>query len=147
MNMHRLLLYPTFFMTTILCGQSKQPSFIDCSGLKTQMELTECEGRNFQIADSLLDGINADVFRRLAVLKGRTKKDDDSTQTKYVGELERTFIKSMDKWKTYRDAYSKIYEDRYAGGSMQSMVVTECMTRLTVEHTEELKLLLKDLNH
>lgn len=95
----------------------------DCDAAQTQADMTECSGQDYKSADKAL---NAEYKRAEAALD------------KSVGLLLRDAQRA---WISFRDKACKAEGALYGGGSMQPMVIADCMTRLTQRRTEDLKLL------
>lgn len=97
---------------------------VDCANAMTQADMNQCAAEAFQTADSALNQAFGPAMTQMRAVGG--------------GEALRDAQRA---WITFRDAACTVEGLRYAGGSMQGMVVANCRTRLTEARTQDLKLL------
>lgn len=96
----------------------------DCMATaSTQMDMNVCAGQAYHAADEAL----AAEYKRALESLG----DDDAP---LLRDAQRA-------WINFRDKACKAQGSRYEGGSIQPMVVSDCLTRLTEQRTEGLRLL------
>jgi uncharacterized protein YecT (DUF1311 family) len=93
---------------------------------KTQLELNVCADREYKAADATLNR----VYNQLAAKLG----DEAKAKLKEV-EL---------SWLKYRDANCAFEADAYTGGSIQPLIYSNCMARMTKARTGELSEQLKE---
>lgn len=109
------------------------PALADCADPQTQVEMTTCSGAAFKAADTEL---NAAYKAAMATMKAWDADLDPADQ----GAAE-ALRDAQRAWIPYRDAACGAEGFFYLGGSMESMVVTDCLTRLTRERTAALAVL------
>lgn len=98
-----------------------------CANAQTQMELNECQAREYKKADAALNT----VYKQLMA-----KVDDEG---------ERSALKAAQlAWIKYRDANCEFESYLNKGGTMYSMVYDGCLTALTQERTRHLRDLLNN---
>ena len=99
-----------------------------CGDAKTQLDMNFCADRQFKSADAELNR----VYNRLA-----SKLEADA----------RAKLKAAESsWLKYRDSNCDYEASAYEGGSMQPMVYSFCLERMTKSRTNELRDQLKDLD-
>ena|SRR5437868_13224524 len=98
-----------------------------CANAQTQMELNECQAREYKKADAALN----------AAYKQLMAKVDD--------EGERGALKAAQlAWIKYRDANCEFESYLNKGGTIYSMVYDGCLTTLTEERTRHLREMLNN---
>lgn len=118
------LCLPLVFMAGPTNAQGKKDP---CANAQTQMELNDCQAREYKKADGALN----------AVYKQLMAKIDD--------EGERGALKTAQQaWIKYRDANCEFESYLNKGGTMYSMVYDGCLTALTEERTRHLRDLLNN---
>lgn len=106
---------------TILCLLAVCPAqAADCGKLSTQLDMNLCEGKNFEQADGRLNA----VYGKLAA------KVSPAGKAKLV-DAQRAWIK-------YRDAQCQFEAFGTNGGSINGMMVSQCMTQMTRDQTARL---------
>src|SRR3954451_21300820 len=111
----------TFTITMALClilalnsAAKAQTRKDPCANAQTQLEMNECQGREYKKADAALNA----VYRQL------TAKIDD--------EGERASLKAAQQaWIKYRDADCEFESYLNKGGTSYSLVYSGCLTALT----------------
>ena len=103
--------------------QQKDP----CANAQTQMEMNDCQAREYKRADAALN----------AAYKQLMAKVEDAG--------ERNALKASQlAWIKYRDANCEFESYLNKGGTMYSMVYDGCLTALTEERTRHLRDLLSN---
>lgn len=97
-----------------------------CYDSHTQLEMNECADRQFQAADTELNRIYKQVVA----------KAENDPKLK-VAEV---------SWLKYRDDNCAYEASMYEGGSMQPMVYSFCLERMTKARTAELRDQLKEFD-
>ena len=92
-----------------------------CKG-ETTFEMKQCAAKRYKQAD---DELNV-VYRRLM-----SKLDDEGHKT--------SLKTAQQAWLKYRDGNCEFESYLNRGGTIYSVVLTECMTSLTTSRTKELK--------
>jgi uncharacterized protein YecT (DUF1311 family) len=118
-----LALLMVFAVSPARAQKQKDP----CANAQTQMELNDCQAREYKRADAALN----------AVYKQLMAKVDDA------GERN-SFKASQLAWIKYRDANCEFESYLNKGGTMYSMVYDGCLTALTEERTRHLRDLLNN---
>jgi uncharacterized protein YecT (DUF1311 family) len=124
----------TFTITVALClllalnGAARAQTKKDpCANAQTQVEMNECQGREYKKADAALN----------AVYKQLMAKIDD--------EGERTSLKAAQQaWIKYRDVDCEFESYLNKGGTIYPLVYSGCLTALTQERTRHLRDLLNN---
>ena len=98
----------------------------DCKAGKTQADLDACAGEGFARADGALNVTYKNVLDRL--------RDERATRTLLVA--------AQNAWLGFRDGECAFESAATIGGSIHSMIVTECRTSLTKARTDALRRLL-----
>lgn len=94
-----------------------------CDSVITQAQMNECSALSYREADTQLNTIYKSIM-------GEIKVQAEMAQ----------HLKAAQKiWIIFRDAECKFVADRSAGGSIQPMVLSACLDRLTRARTEQLK--------
>ncbi len=111
------------FVTTGAQTQQRDP----CKG-ETTFEMKECAAKRYKQAD---DELNK-VYRELM-----SKLEDEGHKA--------TLKTAQQAWLKYRDGECDFVSYLNRGGTIYSVVQTECMTQMTNSRTKELRVDLKDL--
>ncbi|MED5205071.1 MAG: lysozyme inhibitor LprI family protein [Pseudomonadota bacterium] len=105
---------------------------LDCADPYTQMAMNRCAVLEFQESDAEL---NAQWKLTAAEMK---RRDADRIDDGRPGYFE-TLLAAQRAWIAYRDTHCTA-EGYYArGGSMESLLVSTCMTDLTKQRTRDLR--------
>lgn len=105
----------------------------DCTAPQTQADMTQCAGIAFKMADEDLN-----LAYRLALKTYGDFETDEPEAGK--GGVE-ALKQAQRAWITFRDAACAVEAWPYRGGSIEPMVVANCMERLTRVRTEDLRLI------
>ena len=98
-----------------------------CKNLQTQTALNQCSALRAEAIDKQLN----QVYRQV--------------RAKYKGsENENLLINAQIDWIKYRDSTCSFSMNRYKGGSMASMVYSDCLGRMTKQRIDELKTYLEE---
>lgn len=109
---------------------------LDCTTQRTQLEMTMCAGQDYSKADAELNTVYAEA-------RAAMKSFDANLPPGQRGAA-RALLEAQRAWIPFRDAACKAEGFLYGGGSIQPMVVAECLARLTRQRTQELDLLVID---
>jgi uncharacterized protein YecT (DUF1311 family) len=103
-------------------------AFLNTSNLKaqTQMKMNQTAHNDFKKAGTELNKVYKQVMK---ILNEKEKK---------------LMIKAQKDWLTFRDSHCKFEIEQYAGGSIQPLIHSNCLTELTNDRIEDLKAILKD---
>lgn len=122
----KILSYATLLFVLIATGVQAQQQD-PCKG-ETTPEMKMCATKRYKQADGELNT----VYRELM-----SKLDDEGHRT--------TLKLAQQAWLKYRDGHCDFVSYLNRGGTIYSVVLTECMTSLTISRTKELKEHIKDL--
>ena len=99
-----------------------------CENAPSQYEADECAHKEYVAADAELNKVYNQLAAKLEA-GGRAK------------------LKAAEaSWLKYRDDNCAYEEELYEGGSMQPLIYSSCLERMTKSRTTELRGQLKDLN-
>jgi uncharacterized protein YecT (DUF1311 family) len=125
----------TFTITAALClllalkvsPTTAQTKKDPCANAQTQVEMNECQGREYKKADAALNV----VYKQL--------------MAKIDNEGERAALKAAQQaWIKFRDADCEFESYQNKGGTIYPLVYSGCLTVLTQERSKRLRELLKD---
>lgn len=105
------------------------PTNANCQSPETQTEMNICAGRDTEVADRRLN----QVYKQLQA------KVSDSQSKKELVDAETAWIK-------FRDRDCQFAAGLNRGGSIASMVQSQCVADLTRQRTKQLENYLKNLN-
>lgn len=103
----------------------------DCSNPMAQGDLNTCAAEAYRREDLRLNSL----YKQLIGLSEEVDKAD-------VVRLKQIQV----AWIKFRDLHCDYEENRYAGGSMASMVYFKCMQNLTKQRNDTLQALVKDFH-
>ena len=106
---------------------------VDCSTAETQMDMTICAQRDFGDAD---DELNA----QYKLTRKYTAAQDAELEADMRG-AEKALRAAQRAWVSFRDAHCEAYGFAARGGSMEPMLVANCLAELSRERTKQLKVL------
>lgn len=99
----------------------------DCSNQDTQLDMNECAAQAFDAAD-------AELNRVYGVAVGFARQIDAESK----GPAEEKLRVAQRAWVTYRDAACASESSLYEGGSIQPLIYSGCLERLTLARTNDL---------
>lgn len=105
-----------------------------CDNAQYQIEMNLCAAREFEGVDAALNEQWAETAARMKALDAEVDGEHD----KQPGHFE-TLLEGQRAWLKYRDAQCLSESFMARGGSMQPMLVSQCMTYMTVLRTEQLR--------
>jgi uncharacterized protein YecT (DUF1311 family) len=110
-----------------------------CDKAVSQMALNQCSGEQYRKSDARLNA----VYAKALTVMGYDLDDARAHNNKQKETYERTAInklKAAEKvWIQYRDLHCDAASQQYAGGSMRSMVESDCLKRTTDHRIEDIK--------
>ena len=116
------------FACTTVFGQQKKAKGDPCNNAMSQAEINLCTRRSFEAA-------NAEMVRVL----DRVKRELSS----YEGAVEK-LESAQAKWLEYRDAACESEAVIYTGGSIRPTIYNTCLTSVTRERIQRLKVFLEE---
>ncbi|MEZ2131076.1 MULTISPECIES: lysozyme inhibitor LprI family protein [unclassified Sinorhizobium] len=107
-----------------------QEPAVDCKNAVTQADMNICAARDHADADKEL---NAQYKKTRAAMLAR----DAELEGDQKG-AEKALLKSQRAWIDYRDGECEAEGFQARGGSLEPMLISECMAKLTRQRTKEL---------
>lgn len=108
-----------------------------CGSSGIQSELNACAASDYQIADRAMNAQWRTTVNKLRADDRENGPDSFGPPTADI------LLKSQRAWLAYRDAECDLASQEARGGSMQPMLASGCMARLTRERTQLLKQLIE----
>ena len=108
----------------------------ECTDPNTQGEMNACAKQEFDRVDAELNAVWKKV--RGWAKKADAKLDIGHGQSGYAESL----LAAQRAWLTYRDAHCRLVSFDARGGSMQPLLINNCLAELTENRTAELRELL-----
>lgn len=115
----------------VLLLLAAQPQ-VDCDNAVTQTDMNICAAREYEQADR---GLNAAWDRATRQAKA---VDADRAARGEQGGVSDRLLRAQRAWLTFRDAHCDAISHRYRGGSIQPLIQSDCLTRITRARTEQL---------
>ena len=110
-----------------------------CDHASTQMEMTHCSGEQYRKSDARLNAVYAKVLRNMERDLADAQRHSDVDQGKYYGAQIQKLKDAEAAWNLYRDLHCNAAGQLYEGGSMQPMIVSDCLKLTTDHRIEEIK--------
>lgn len=107
----------------------------DCIDPQTQMEMTYCAGDDYETADADLNALWPDI---VAAAKQNDEYVADMARERGVPTTLEALRNAQRAWIAFRDAQCEYEAYEVFGGTMQPMVGSLCLARLTRERIEVL---------
>lgn len=104
----------------VACITSAPARAEDCGNASTQMAMNECAIKAFEAADMELNA----VYQQLTA--------------KLDGDDKALLTTAQRAWIAFRDGHCAFVGSASEGGSIQAMVVNQCMTQVTQQRTEQI---------
>jgi uncharacterized protein YecT (DUF1311 family) len=127
----------------LLLGLAVMPALaeeeIDCDNATTQADMNMCAGMAYEKADGELNSVYADVRSKM--------REWDKELTGLSPEMagaEKALTAAQRGWIAYRDGACELAGFEARGGSMEPMVVSGCLARMTAKRTEELRKIIEE---
>ncbi|VEP17303.1 conserved hypothetical protein [Hyella patelloides LEGE 07179] len=121
-----IVMYSTKYNIATAQSISNENLKNNCDRPVTQIELNNCAHLEYQEVDLKLN----QVYQQL-----REKRQNP--------EPEKQLINTQLAWLKFRDLNCEYAANRYQGGSMQTLIYSSCLTRLTQERIQHLESYLK----
>jgi uncharacterized protein YecT (DUF1311 family) len=118
-------------LAVVLFGSAQAQEQPDCSDPQTQTDMTICAGQAFDAADNKL---NEAYQQAIAV----AKQMDGYLDADMKG-AEEALREAQRAWIPYREKACEAYGFLARGGSMEPMLVAQCMTDITQNRIAELE--------
>jgi len=127
------------FAAVALASAPAAAQDVDCDNPQTQTEMTICAGQDYQKADTEL---NAVWTKAIAIAR-----ESDNLGDAGDGRpgYEETLRKAERAWIAFRDANCDYEGFSARGGSMEPMLVNQCLARLTRDRTRQLRDLIQQM--
>ena len=127
------------FAIAAALAAAQQPN---CQLPQTQSDFTFCSGKDFVSADTML---NQQWIATAAAVK-KSDKGLDRTHDKRTGYYA-ALLDGQRAWIKFRDAHCVSVGYIARGGSMEPMLVNNCLEELTKARTKQLKILMEMYNN
>lgn len=121
----------------LLSASAQAQETPDCKDPQTQTDMTICAGIAFDEADKTLN----EVYRKAIA----SAKEMDGYLEGDLKGAEKTLREAQRAWVPYRDKACEAYGFLARGGSMEPMLVADCMTERTRKRIAELQEFAKGL--
>ena len=118
-------------LAPMLFGSVQAQEEPDCSDPQTQTEMTICAGQAFDAADKKLNEVYQQALD--------AAKEMDAYLDADLRGAEKTLREAQRAWIPYREKACEAYGFLARGGTLEPMLVAECMADLTRKRTEELE--------
>lgn len=112
---------------------------IDCENAETQFEMNHCSGLEFDAADKALNKTWSEI--RAAI---KTIDENNKEYAPYEPSAAENLLKAQRAWIDYRDGQCAAEAAQYAGGTIQPLIRSSCLTGMTKKRTEELQQMIVD---
>ena len=119
-----------------------QTDELDCDNAQTQVEMTSCAGLAYEAADDDLNALWPDV---VAQARAMDEANADLIRERGVPTTVEALRSAQRAWIAFRDAECSYEAYQAFGGTMQPMLGSLCLERLTRERIATLKTLLDAL--
>lgn len=127
--------FPTLVATLFLIGPALADERPDCIDPQTQMEMTYCASDDYQKADADLNALWPDI---VAAARQNDEYVVDMARERGVPTTLQALRNAQRAWIKFRDAQCEYEAYEVFGGTMQPMVGSLCLARLTRERIEVL---------
>ena len=114
--------------TFAVAQEGEQP---DCKNQITQLDMNICAHLDFETADKELNAVWKEA-------RAAAKEMDEKYDTNMQG-AEAALLAAQRGWIAYRDGHCELAGWEAHGGSMEPMLVSGCLERLTRERTKQLR--------
>ncbi|MCB1464846.1 MAG: DUF1311 domain-containing protein [Nitratireductor sp.] len=137
--MNRFAFASIIFAAAALPGMPALAQEPNCADPQTQADMTICAGKDYQKADAELNEVWAEA------MAGAKENDllggaDDGRPA-----YEEALRSAQRAWIGFRDAHCAYAGYAARGGSMEPMLVNQCLARLTEERTMQLRQLIQEM--
>ncbi len=120
-------------IAAVYCLNPAVAQTLDCTAPQSQLEMTMCAGQDYSKADAEL---NVAYAKARAVMKSY-----DADLPPGQRGAAKALLEAQRAWIPFRDAACKAEGYPFEGGTIQPMIVAECLARLTRRRTEDLRAL------
>ncbi len=135
----RGLLLAGLLLGQALPGAAHAQGQPNCSDPQTQTEMNICAGQDYKAADAALNRVYREAIA--------TMKEWDANLPGELKGAEETLRKAQRAWIPFRDEACAAYGFMARGGTMESMLVANCLADLTRKRTKELEDLARGLGN
>ena len=108
----------------------------DCENAMAQAEMTACAGQDFERADAELNAL----WRTTIAHAQSNDRSPDAGRTEYDQRSEETILRAGQRaWIALRDAQCEWEGMSERGGSLEPMIVNQCLARMTRARIAQLR--------
>jgi uncharacterized protein YecT (DUF1311 family) len=131
----------SFALALMLAQAGAAQAQPDCANAVVQQDLNFCAAQEFHAADQVL---NAQWNLTAAEMRSRDERiqSREDSRPGYFDQL----LAAQRAWLAYRDAHCDSEGYAARGGSMEALLVANCRTQLTIDRTEQLRVLIIGLS-
>jgi len=123
----------------VVSGAALADDKVDCTDPQVQMEMNYCAEQAYKAADAKLNTTYKAAMKAM-------KQIDSYLEGDQKGAADALLAAQRD-WIPYRDKACAAEGYMVQGGSMQPMIIYECLERLTKERTTNLEILVKGMGN
>ncbi len=127
---------------TSASAQSRDDDGTSCPDSRTQTGMNYCAARDYAEADRDLNVMWPHVLTEMRRIDAARRSSRADGRPSYLQAM----LRGQRAWIVWRDAHcvSEGYGAR--GGSMEPLLISQCLTRLTRERIEQLAMIVEDRN-
>jgi len=118
-------------------ANSDQPN--PCDREVSQFEMNMCSSEQYRKSDARLKAIYTKALHIMEEDLADARRDTDADLVKYQRTAIQKLKAAEQAWIQYRDLHCDAAGQQYEGGSMQPMVVSDCLKQATDHRIEEIK--------
>src|SRR5215212_8492849 len=122
-------------MIAILLALTQAAAGLDCANAKSQGDMNMCAAAEFRRADAKLNSLWG---KRIAEARVDDRSPDSGRTTSDQRSEEAILRRAQRAWVQFRDAQCEGEGLAERGGSMEPMVVSLCLARVTDERIKQL---------
>lgn len=120
-----------FIGLNVQIGQAADDTAVDCENATTQFDMSKCAHLAYQAADKILNVDYKAAKAAMIEFDGYFEPNDNGA--------EQALLSAQRAWIKFRDLACISESFLVRGGTMQPMVYSTCLERLTLERSKELR--------
>ena len=129
--MRNVLFAGALLVTAAFSASPAGAQEVDCTDPQDQFSMNTCAHRDWEDADRELNAVWPIIRNRL--------RESDSFQPEELKGGEKALLKSQRAWIDYRDGTCEAEGFQARGGTLEPLIVSSCLARLTRARTKELQ--------
>ncbi len=123
-------------LSWVAVGEVASAQEANCADPQSNLEMKICAGQAYRAADG---DLNADYLMARDAMRQM-----DKDLPKELRGAEKALLKGQRAWIKYRDGACDAEGFTVRGGTMESLIVTSCLARLTRQRSEDLRTLFEE---